>query len=165
MARASRRRKRTRVSTTSARCTTPPGRARAKPVATRCSRPASCPTMRAASPASAGLPSMTPPCSTIVSAACAARPSAPAPAELAAAAPAGEAANLIEDAAREHPVLADYALYFQARAARAAGHAGSALESARRLVGSHPDSIWVGPAWLMAGQLEQAGGDLAGARA
>src|SRR2546426_2095907 len=102
----------------------------------------------------------------VVAAACAARPSAPAPAELAAAALAqGEAANLIGDVAREHPVLADYALYFQARAARASGHAGAALESARRLVGSHPDSIWVGPAWLMAGQLEQAGGDLAGARA
>jgi len=102
----------------------------------------------------------------VVAAACAARPSTPAPAELAAVAPAqAAAAQLVADAATEHPVLADYVLYFQARAARAAGHAGSALESARRLVGSHPDSIWVGPAWLMAGQLEQAGGDLAGARA
>src|SRR5213593_2439049 len=102
----------------------------------------------------------------VVAAACAARPSTPAPAELAAVAPAqAAAAQLVADAATEHPVLADYVLYFQARAARAAGHAGSALESARRLVGSHPDSIWVGPAWLMAGQLERAGGDLAGARA
>src|SRR5438034_6805731 len=102
----------------------------------------------------------------VVAAACAARPSAPAPAELAVAAPAqGGAATLVADAAREHPVLADYVLYFQARAARAAGHAGAALESARRLVGSHPDSIWLGPAWLMAGQLQRAGDDLAGARA
>src|SRR5437016_11455107 len=102
----------------------------------------------------------------VVVVACAARPSATVPAEFAGAAPAqGDAATVIADAARDHPVLADYVLYFQARAARAAGHAGAALESARRLVGSHPDSIWVGPAWLMAGQLEQAGGDLAGARA
>jgi len=78
----------------------------------------------------------------VVAAACAARPSTPAPAELAAVAPAqAAAAQLVADAATEHPVLADYVLYFQARAARAAGHAGSALESARRLVGSHPDSI------------------------
>src|SRR5206468_2854482 len=62
-------------------------------------------------------------------------------------------------------LLGDSALYFQARAARAAGHAGAALESARRLVGSHPDSIWLGPAWLMAGQLQRAGDDLAGALA
>src|SRR5207244_8205926 len=102
----------------------------------------------------------------VVAAACAARPSAPAPAELAAVSPAqGAAAQLVADAAAEHPVLADYVLYFQARAARVAGRADSALESARRLVGSHPDSIWVGPAWLLAGQLERAGGDPAGARA
>ncbi|HUE31247.1 MAG TPA: transglycosylase SLT domain-containing protein [Verrucomicrobiae bacterium] len=101
-----------------------------------------------------------------VAAACAARPSGTAPAELAAAAPAqGEAAELVADAARDHPVLADYALYFQALAARAAGRPGPALESARRLVSDHPDSIWVGPAWLMAGQLERSGGDLASARA
>src|SRR5438094_277477 len=77
----------------------------------------------------------------------------------------GGAAQLVAGAAAEHPVLADYVLYFQARAARAAGHPDPALESVRRLVASHPDSIWVGPAWLMAGQLERAGGDLAGARA
>src|SRR5207249_4956918 len=102
----------------------------------------------------------------VVVVACAARPSATVPAEFAGAAPAqGDAATVIADAARDHPVLADYVLYFQARAARAAGHAGAALESARRLVGSHPDSIWLGPAWLMAGQLQRAGDDLAGARA
>src|SRR5213593_2543735 len=102
----------------------------------------------------------------VVVVACAARPSATVHADVAAAAPThGGAATGIADAARDRPVPAAYVLYFQARAARAAGHAGAALESARRLVGSHPDSIWVGPAWLMAGQLEQAGGDLAGARA
>jgi soluble lytic murein transglycosylase len=99
----------------------------------------------------------------LVAAACAARPSATAPAEIAL--PLDGAANPIADAVRDHPVLGDYVLWFQARAARAAGQAGSALESVRRLVGSHPDSIWAGPAWLMAGQLERAGGDLAAARA
>src|SRR2546428_13594910 len=94
-----------------------------------------------------------------VAAACAARPSTPAPAELAAVASAqGAAAQLVADAAAEHPVLADYVLYFQARAARATGHAGSALESARRLLGSHPPSPWVGPAGLMAGPPAPAGG-------
>ncbi len=95
------------------------------------------------------------------------RPATP-PAELAAAlahGSPGEVAQLVADVARPHAALEDYVLYFQARAARAAGHASEALESARRLVGSHPDSIWVGPAWLMAGQLQRAGGDLAGARA
>src|SRR5438874_619912 len=93
------------------------------------------------------------------------RPATP-PAELAAAlahGSPGEVAQLVADVARPHAALEDYVLYLQARAARAAGHASEALESARRLVSSHPDSIWVGPAWLMAGQLQRAGGDLAGA--
>src|SRR4029077_18441579 len=76
-----------------------------------------------------------------------------------------QATLVVADAAREQPVLDDYVLYFHGRAAPRAGHPADALGSARRLIADHPDSIWVGPAWLMAGQLQRMGGDLAGARA
>ena len=75
-----------------------------------------------------------------------------------------ELAALLAEGARQHPVLEDYVLYFQARAARRAGGVRDGLALARRLVADHPDSIWVGPAWLMAGRLERAQGDLAAAR-
>src|SRR5439155_580871 len=76
-----------------------------------------------------------------------------------------QATRLVAAAARQHPVLEDYVLYLEARTARSAGRSTKALERARRLVATCPDSIWVGPAWLMAGQLEHAAGELAAARA
>ena len=76
-----------------------------------------------------------------------------------------QATRLVAAAARQYPVLEDYVLYLEARTARSAGRSTGALERARRLVATCPESIWVGPAWLMAGQLERAAGELAAARA
>jgi soluble lytic murein transglycosylase len=69
----------------------------------------------------------------------------------------------LEDAAAREPALADYALWFRARAAAGARPA-DALALARELVTTHPDSIWVGRARLLEGDLLRRKGDLGAAR-
>src|SRR5437867_2208566 len=76
-----------------------------------------------------------------------------------------EAARLFADAARRYPPLADYALYFGARAATAAGRRDDARDLLARLLSDHPDSVWKSRAALLAGALARAAGDLDGARA
>ena len=69
----------------------------------------------------------------------------------------------LEDTAAREPVLADYALYFRARAA-ADTRPADAVALARELVSSHPDSIWVGRARLLEGELFRGSADLGAAR-
>jgi soluble lytic murein transglycosylase len=84
--------------------------------------------------------------------------------------PAAAAARLADEAA-PYPVLADYVLYFRARAARAAGRRDDALTLARTLLATQPDSVWTGRTALLAGALlggtdpSAAAADLATARA
>jgi len=75
------------------------------------------------------------------------------------------AAQLFADAARRYPALADYALYFGARAETSARRPDDARELLARLLAEHPDSVWASRAALLAGALSRAGGDLDGARA
>jgi soluble lytic murein transglycosylase len=63
------------------------------------------------------------------------------------------AAALLADAARRYPVLADYGLYFQARAAARAGRPAVARDRAQRLLALHPDTVWRGAAYLLAGEV------------
>jgi peptidoglycan lytic transglycosylase len=72
--------------------------------------------------------------------------------------------KLVESAARQHPVLGDYALYFRARAAAHAGHDGEVVEAVRQLLSEHEDSVWAGRARLLAGEVLQRKGDTAAAR-
>jgi len=74
------------------------------------------------------------------------------------------AADLFTDAARRWPALADYALYFGARAATAARRRNDARDLLARLLAEHPDSVWTSRAALLAGALARAGGDLEAAR-
>jgi soluble lytic murein transglycosylase len=71
----------------------------------------------------------------------------------------------IETAARQHPVLGDYALYFRARAAANAGRDREAVESVEALLAQHEDSVWAGRARLLAGQALRRRGDAVSARA
>ena len=75
------------------------------------------------------------------------------------------AAHLFTDAARRYAALADYALYFGARAAISARRREDARELLARLLAEHPDSVWTSRAALLAGALARGGGDLEGARA
>src|SRR3989442_8329593 len=75
------------------------------------------------------------------------------------------AAHLFTDAARRYPALADYSLYFGARAAISARRREDARALLARLLAEHPDSVWTSRAALLAGALARAGGDLEGARA
>src|SRR5262249_22256319 len=77
----------------------------------------------------------------------------------------GRAARLLAEAGEIYPPLADYALYFRARASLGAGDPRAALELASSVAAGHPDSIWVGPAALLRAELLRAGGDHLGARA
>src|SRR5881398_1452028 len=76
-----------------------------------------------------------------------------------------EAAHLFADAARRYPPLADYALYFEARAAMSVGRGDDARDLLARLLADHPDSVWKSRAALLAGALARTAGDLDGARA
>jgi soluble lytic murein transglycosylase len=73
--------------------------------------------------------------------------------------------KVIETAARQHPVLGDYALYFRARADAKAGNDREAVEAVEALVTQHPDSVWADRARLLAGQVLGRRGDAASARA
>ncbi len=75
-----------------------------------------------------------------------------------------EARALLAEAARRHPALDDYTLYFRARAAVRAHDRDAARESADRLLALHPDSVWRGATHLLRGELARAAGDLVGAR-
>jgi soluble lytic murein transglycosylase len=77
---------------------------------------------------------------------------------------ADDASRLLSEAGERHPTLADYALYFRARAAASAGEPRDALAAIDRLLALDPDSIWAGPARLLAGELLRRGGDLGAAR-
>src|SRR5439155_749316 len=78
-----------------------------------------------------------------------------------------EAAHLFADAARRYPPLADYALYFEARAAMSVGRGADrrARRLTERIREAHPDVF--GGAEAEAGEAEMrlGEGDLAGARA
>ena len=73
-----------------------------------------------------------------------------------------QAAKVFVEAGRRYPALADYALYFRARAAMRAGRRRETLELGRELIARHPDSIWVGPAALLIGEGLRATGDQIG---
>ncbi|HZP43010.1 MAG TPA: transglycosylase SLT domain-containing protein [Candidatus Binatia bacterium] len=75
-----------------------------------------------------------------------------------------EATTLLTEAARRYPALEDYALYFEARAAAGSGRRTEALDTMRRLLDAHPDSVWIGPARLLTGELVAAADDLPAAR-
>jgi soluble lytic murein transglycosylase len=64
-----------------------------------------------------------------------------------------------------HPALADYGLYFAARAAARAGDVDRARAAVAALLGTQPDSLWRGPAVLLAGELAARAGHLDDARA
>ena len=76
-----------------------------------------------------------------------------------------QAAKVFAQAGDRYPALADYALYFRARAAVRAGRRREALDLGRQVITRHPDSVWVGPAELLVGGLQRAAGDPAAARA
>ncbi|HLY39208.1 MAG TPA: transglycosylase SLT domain-containing protein [Candidatus Binatia bacterium] len=73
--------------------------------------------------------------------------------------------RLVLEAAERYPVLADYALWFRARATARAGHSADAATLAAELAANHPDSVWVGDAQVLRGRFLARGPDLAGARA
>jgi peptidoglycan lytic transglycosylase len=64
-----------------------------------------------------------------------------------------DAAKRFVDTAKRYPVLADYVLYFRARAAVADGRPGEAVDLAREVRSAVPDSVWRGRAALLAGSL------------
>jgi soluble lytic murein transglycosylase len=74
------------------------------------------------------------------------------------------AAPKFAQAARRHPPLEDYALYFRARALAASGRPGEAAATLSRLLETHPDSVWAGPAHLRAAVLARGRGDPESAR-
>jgi soluble lytic murein transglycosylase len=76
----------------------------------------------------------------------------------------GEAAARFAEVSRRYPVLDDYALFFGARAAAQADRDADALADAQVLRDRHPDSVWVGPAMLLAGELLRTAGNPAEAR-
>ncbi|HZP40476.1 MAG TPA: lytic transglycosylase domain-containing protein [Candidatus Binatia bacterium] len=75
-----------------------------------------------------------------------------------------EASALLAEAARRYPAIEDHVLYFQARTAVRAGRDAQARDAVQRLLALHPDSVWVGPADLLAGELALRTSDAAAAR-
>jgi soluble lytic murein transglycosylase len=76
-----------------------------------------------------------------------------------------KATPLLVEAGERYPALADYALYFRARAVARAGRPREALALARELSARYPDSIWAGSAALLAGRISRSARDLPEARA
>ena len=70
-----------------------------------------------------------------------------------------EAARCFADVAVRYPALADYALYFGARAAASAGRRDDARAELRRLLADYPDTVWKSQAAFRAGALARAAGD------
>src|SRR5437879_783593 len=109
--------------------------------------------------------------SLILSGGCTTAPREPRPARLAAATgeplAAGiaaveydEADRLFTEAERRYPALADYTLYFRARAAVRAGKFTDALQLSEHLLDANRESVWAGAARLLAGRLVRQQGDL-----
>jgi len=75
-----------------------------------------------------------------------------------------ETNRLLAEADRRYPALRDYTLYFGSRAAVRAGKPAEALQRAKRLLDTQPESVWAGSTRLLAGRLVRQQGDLPAAR-
>jgi soluble lytic murein transglycosylase len=75
-----------------------------------------------------------------------------------------EASRLLAEARRRHPTLEDHVLHFEAEAAMRAGDPVRARATAQRLLALHPDSVWRGAAYFLAGEVARQANEPLAAR-